>query len=200
MYVAFEVMVPFSTGDSSEVDTNIAEASRFSDSLQTIISNLITLMIFPRWLIRLSSKRGRELTGSFENAVGYMDRMLQQKIASGEKPGSRFDGSFLTGLTAALVVPKGAPIGPHELAYDEVTGNLFLMALAGSETTADTLHFALILLALHQDKQAWVVEQLDSVLQECGAQWDYREAYPKLKHLHYAMVRNTHFFHGILAV
>ncbi|KAF2823067.1 cytochrome P450 [Ophiobolus disseminans] len=47
---------------------------------------------------------------------------------------------------------------------DELTGNMFVFAFAGHETTATTISYALSQLALNQDVQDWVAEELKEVV------------------------------------
>ncbi|KAJ9101791.1 hypothetical protein QFC21_003130 [Naganishia friedmannii] len=46
------------------------------------------------------------------------------------------------------------------LSDDELVGNTWIFALAGHETSAHSLAFAIAYLAIHQDKQAWLYEEL----------------------------------------
>lgn len=93
---------------------------------------------------------------------------------------------ILNGLTGALA--HGPTPGENELSQSEVIGNIFMITLAGSGTTADTMHFAMILLALHPDVQSWVLEELDSVTEEFRGDLNYTQAFPKLIRIHCVMV------------
>lgn len=97
--------------------------------------------------------------------------------------------SILNGLTGAL--SQGPTPGPNELTQSEVIGNIFMISLAGSGTTADTMHFAMILLSLHQDIQSWVLEELDNVSEEFGEDLNYTQAFPKLVRIICVMVGNA---------
>jgi cytochrome P450 len=69
------------------------------------------------------------------------------------------------------------------LTVDEILGNAFVFAVAGHETTAVSLEYALILLALYPEKQAWFHQQLDLALSGLPGnprEWDYHELFPKL--------------------
>lgn len=67
---------------------------------------------------------------------------------------------------------------PSFLTDSELYGNLFVFNLAGFETTASTLSFALPYLALHPEIQAWVTEEIDA--HYSTQQSSYEETYPKL--------------------
>jgi hypothetical protein len=157
-----------------------------------VIENLIKLVVLPKWMIAASSKSGKELANAVDYVNTYINGMLV-KTMDGLKVSpettTKVGGTFLRGLANALSSSKMAGPDSDELSHDEVVGNVFLMGLAGSETTADTLHYALILLSLHPEVQTWVFEQLDRVRSESGSNWDYREVFPKLTRLHSVMVR-----------
>jgi hypothetical protein len=49
----------------------------------------------------------------------------------------------------------------NHLTEDEIVGNLFFFTAAGFDTTANTLTFAIMALALHPDLQDWIIEEID---------------------------------------
>jgi len=80
---------------------------------------------------------------------------------------------------------------PDVLTESEIMGNLFVMALAGHETSANSIHFSLILLALHPQVQAEVQMELDEIFRHRDAsQWDYDYCLPRLLNSRLAMVLN----------
>lgn len=68
------------------------------------------------------------------------------------------------------------------LTEDEIGGNLFLFTGAGFDTTANTLAFAITILASHPELQVWIQQELDQVLGgvERGNPVDYSTVFPKL--------------------
>lgn len=69
------------------------------------------------------------------------------------------------------------------LTDSEILGNLFIFSIAGHETTATTLRFALALLAIHSDAQEELYEELQTVLQDQppdAAEWDFATVFPRL--------------------
>jgi cytochrome P450 len=187
---ALETKIPFSTATISEKlgsDAILAQAAKFSDDLQVVLVNLITFMIWPRWLIALSSKRGKELCRSFQFVGDYMRKMIAAGLQA-EGDVKKEDRTLLRGLVNAIASPGTTSFGPKQLSVEEVTGNIFLLGLAGSETTANTIHYALVFLALHQEEQEYVVEELDRTRKKYSETWEYKVVYPKLKRLHHVMV------------
>lgn len=65
----------------------------------------------------------------------------------------------------------------------EILGNIYIFSIAGHETTATTLRFALVLLALHGNAQEELYEELQTVLRDepsDPAEWDYATVFPRL--------------------
>ncbi|KAH7012545.1 cytochrome P450 [Microdochium trichocladiopsis] len=86
--------------------------------------------------------------------------------------------------------PDSGTVGSGKSQYlseDEIAGNLFIFTAAGFDTTANTLGFAVTLLAAHPQWQAWVQAEIDAVLYAGGGGTgkelqlpDYAEAFPRL--------------------
>lgn len=67
------------------------------------------------------------------------------------------------------------------LSDEEVAGNLFVFNLAGHDTTANALNFAITLLALEPKWQEWLAQEIDSVVQEDQSGLKYAAVFPKLQ-------------------
>ncbi|ORY15312.1 putative cytochrome P450 [Clohesyomyces aquaticus] len=65
------------------------------------------------------------------------------------------------------------------LSESELYGNLFVFNLAGFETTASTMTFALSFLATYPEVQGWLIEEVDSYYSS-SKDHEYSSIYPKL--------------------
>lgn len=113
----------------------------------------------------------------------------KKNLASGEvKEGTNFMASLVKGAGA---VPnhaatsasnnKDSVVEEQTLADSEIIGNVFLFILAGHETTANSLLFSLIYLALNIASQRHLQSDLDQVFQGRKVeQWNYNSDIPKL--------------------
>lgn len=64
------------------------------------------------------------------------------------------------------------------LTNEEISGNLFVFSAAGFETTANTMGYAVMLLAVYPEWQEWVREELQG-LDPDPSTWAYEDVFPK---------------------
>ncbi|KAF2399450.1 cytochrome P450, partial [Trichodelitschia bisporula] len=145
--------------DSSAVPEG--HAMSYQDSLETLLKRIIVVLVVPMWLQRyLPFKTTSEPRIAYEEWGKYMRTIYAEKTASIQSSTSDDAGGLdLMGsmIRASTTTPpsddkSGSP--PAGLTPDEIIGNSFIMFLAGHETTANTLHYALIHLALRPDVQS----------------------------------------------
>ncbi|KAI6289876.1 hypothetical protein MCOR14_010290 [Pyricularia oryzae] len=98
----------------------------------------------------------------------------KEEAASGENKPTAEDGASSVGNKAYLTEP-------------EIQGNLFVFTAAGFDTTANTMAYAVALLAAHPQWQPWIQAEIDSVVGSitCGQDGrlqvpEYGATFPKL--------------------
>ena len=87
----------------------------------------------------------------------------------------------------------GTPtVDPKNLfSENEVFGNAYFFLIAGHETVAHTLHYALILLALHPSSQQELQRELDDIFGDTPvSEWNYDVYLPKLSYGMTAAIMN----------
>ena len=83
------------------------------------------------------------------------------------------------GITAESA-SKGE-VSRQTLSDEQILGNAFVFILAGHETTANSIHFCLALLAMNVAAQRHLQSDLDEIFQgRPPSQWDYDQDVPKL--------------------
>lgn len=92
------------------------------------------------------------------------------------KTGALIQGSGLTDSD-----PKSSSQKNSLMSYDEILGNSFVFILAGHETTANTIHYSMLYLALNPAAQRHLQQDLDKQLGiKPIVEWDYEHDLPKL--------------------
>jgi cytochrome P450 len=141
--------------------------SAFMDS----VHNVIFRAFVPGWFYKLStvikvpylSSRALRTQLGFDNLQGHMLDLVasaRAAISSGESAPGTTGMALLRNLVEANMNEDGSS---KKLTEGEILSNIFVFLLAGYETTAHTLSFALVLLALHPECQQKIYEEVNSV-------------------------------------
>lgn len=164
----------------------------FTDALTTVLQCIFYIIIVPKWLLkRIPSHMARKAYQGYHEFGLYMKEVIVAKRSAIRAA----KGDLLTNDILSQLVMEQERGSSHQtpdvLTESEIMGNLFVMALAGHETSANSIHFSLILLALHPQVQAEVQMELDEIFRHRDAsQWDYDYCLPRLLNSRLAMVLN----------
>ncbi|KAI9872665.1 MAG: hypothetical protein M1830_001356, partial [Pleopsidium flavum] len=180
-------------GQETSTDVPKGHTMSYTDALGSLLHNILWVMLLPRWLlIALPFKPTRKAYQSYSEWDSYMKEMYAAKkaevLAGEEREGMDLMGALVKG---AGITPEtlGEPFpsekrqapSDHTLTDDEILGNAFVFILAGHETTANSIHFSLLYLALHVQPQRRLQKDLDSVFQGRSiSEWDYERDLPNL--------------------
>lgn len=154
----------------------------YREAISTLLENIVwTQVLPPHILSRTPIKIFREVGNAVVEWGKYMDELYDAKareVASGHS-GQGMD------LFGALI--RGSGIlnedsdSSFKLQKSDLLGNAFVMMIAGHETTANALHFSLLLLAMNWGSQKHLQEDLDKALQgKPIEEWTYEEEIPHL--------------------
>lgn len=178
--------------DSEKGQSTNSGTMSYRDCLFLVHKHCILLMLIPYRLLLGSlvpeslAKIGRSAASLREHMVKAIE---EERLAIDR--GEPESGGLITRLVRALDETSenekiGAGVGNAKsrrgaLSRDEIMGNMFVINFAGYDTTANSLTFALMLLAAHPDVQDWLGEEIASVTQGTpAARWTY-DLFPKLK-------------------
>ncbi|KAF2206777.1 hypothetical protein CERZMDRAFT_72059 [Cercospora zeae-maydis SCOH1-5] len=152
----------------------------YKDALETLLHNLILVVVTPRWLLPRSPLRMHKVANEAYVEWGkYMREMYQVKRQE-LRAGEGIEGLDLMG---ALV--KGAGLTQETLnptlTSEDIMGNAFVFILAGHETAANTIHFSILFLAMHMASQRQLQNDLDQILgARPSSEWDYENDMTRL--------------------
>ena len=110
-----------------------------------------------------------------------MKEMIEEKRAEVDT-GSEQGGMDLMGAMVRAAGGSGDQKGQKPLlTQEEIMGNAFVVILAGHETTANSIHFSLIFLAMHVASQRRLQAELDDIFQgRSPSEWSYDQDLPRL--------------------
>ena len=134
----------------------LTETSPFLSALQTVLSQATSplfLLPYGGQLARFLQRRNfRAINEVFYNVI---DRRIQEGLE-----GKR-DSERVADLLDAMLKPGD---DGRQLTREELRNELLLFYLAGHDTTANVLNWALLELARHPDVHATVMDEIDSVM------------------------------------
>lgn len=113
----------------------------FRDGIDTLLHNLLPIILFPGWLLNIPIPRLRVARNSYAEVDRYMQELLQeerQQLMHTER----------SNLMAAMLNNSredGDKETQQGLSNQEVIGNSFIFLLAGHETTSGALTVSMIL-------------------------------------------------------
>ena len=114
-----------------------------------------------------------------------MDELFQEKKAAVLKGEEGESLDLMTSLVKGAGITRDSSPGgnppPQILTDQEILGNTFIFLLAGHETTSNSIHFSLILLALDRAAQRHLQNDLDEIFQGRPVkEANYDDVIPKL--------------------
>lgn len=191
--LALHVLTSAGFGKSYKFDSGVTvvpdgHTMSYRDALHKILSDIFsTILILSTGLPSTFLPRKMvEVTKAISEFREYMVEMVNEEKASIHQEAEKDN---LLSVLVRISEKDGAQ-GRNGLSDEEILGNLFIYNLAGHDTTANTLSYAVTLLASDLHWQSWVREELESVFgKDEVADWNYKEAFPKLKRCLAVMVR-----------
>lgn len=156
-------------------------ALTYKDALSTLLEHIIQAFLLPQWFLARSPLR--------TNKVAYQAlcewRLYMQEMYASKRAEVADGASSASGMDLLGALVRGAGVTPDSKAQlltdDEILGNAFVFILAGHETTANTIHFSLVQLAMHPSSQRALQASIDSILgtREPDS-WSFDDDLPRL--------------------
>ena len=156
----------------------------YKDALTTILRHiLITVVVssatFPTWML---PRKVWTVSEAIANFKAYMTEMVEGERAAMAN-GEENKDNLMSVLVRAAELSKADEKGRNSLTDKEIFGNLFIYNLAGHESSANTLAYAVTLLSTNRAVQDWIGEEVDAVFEtrDDVETWEYEQAFPQLK-------------------
>ncbi|KAI4198075.1 MAG: hypothetical protein LQ350_005516 [Teloschistes chrysophthalmus] len=164
----------------------------FLQAITTVVKHIVPILLLPTKLMLYTPLRNGAMAYlEFERYMRAVIDTEKRKVdanADYENLDSR--GNLLTAMlkvsaSEARNTPGDTkPTKKTTFSDDEILGNAFMFFLAGYDTTANSMIYGCICLALYDDLQDRVIEEIDRVYEESEkagrTHLSYEEDYPKL--------------------
>ncbi|KAL1946291.1 hypothetical protein VTO73DRAFT_15418 [Trametes versicolor] len=132
----------------------------FKDALNVVSRNLFLQVLFPHWLLKWGTPSMRRFHASYTELGHYMQEMIDAR-RSAEVKEERHDL-----FSSLLDANEGLIDSGEKLSDIGLMGNVFIFMVAGYETSAHTLAYAFILLALYPDEQEKLYQAIKATLSD----------------------------------
>lgn len=155
--------------------------------LGLVTSMILEAALLPRKIMKLPFMpiAMQSMGYHLERAPQYIHEILRDERQSNQIITSS-ENNFLS-LMLQFSEEKHDPETKSPLTQEEINGNLFVFTSAGYETTANTMGFAVILLALYPEWQDWIQEEIHSLVTSDPI-LEYEKVFPKCKRILALMV------------
>jgi len=161
----------------------------FLKAIQETVDHMVAILLLPKWLMRLTHLREAALAhGQFDKYLRRIIREDKQEFSENKNYEAKAArGNLLTSVlrASAMEGAAGRKAGDDEegkkraFTEDEVMGNVSIFLMAGYETTANTILYGLIVLAIRPDLQDKIIEEVDRVYAEAAAEGRKELTYPQ---------------------
>ncbi|KAI9046082.1 cytochrome P450 [Aspergillus affinis] len=165
------------------VDESVDARESYFKTVAMVAEKLIFAALVPTWMLKLPvcPAAFRSLGNHIEKMPSYTKQVLEKERKMAADGFSTNDNilSMLVRFSDQAKQSETKASGPSlSLTEDEISGNLFIVSTAGYDTTAHTMGYAVILLAVYPEWQEWMREEM-SGLDSNVSQWKYEEVFSK---------------------
>jgi len=144
----------YSIAWKDEDNVPIGHRMTFKRALNHVCKDLLQRMVCSDRVLGLW-ERGKAIKTGFEELEAYMHEMIQERRGAKAQGVERAD--LFTSLLNASEMEKGDGGGLSDL---ELTGNIFILLLAGHETSSHAISLAFAALAVHPEIQQKALEEV----------------------------------------
>ena len=184
---AFGVSIPAPGEKEDRQAMKAGHRHTFKETVEGALETLFITVATPKWLSWLPLHKFTEAKIYKAELDSWMSEIVRERrssLANGEERKDLLSALVQANDALRIAEAKEAGIGAgtksEVMDEDELIGNMFIFLIAGHETSAHTLAFALGLLALYSDEQEALYQEIQEVEPDAEADIPYK-AFPKFK-------------------
>ncbi|KAL9632197.1 MAG: hypothetical protein Q9164_005470 [Protoblastenia rupestris] len=172
----------------------------YRNALSGVLKNIVPIIVFNHEVLQkpYMPKSLQHVGQAVHEFKTYMTEMISRERQLIEKRDSDAN-NLISSLVRASEEGKAAS---NSLDDQEIVGNLFIYNLAGHETTANTLAYAITLLSVNSVVQDWLHEEIVRVLGRDSTPdtWKYESNFPQLQRCLVTMYETLRLFGPVTAL
>ena len=184
--IAVNVLGSVAYGKDQSLRENPIEAPpgyrlAYMDAILAVVENLIVATFIPVKLLTspIMPKSVQRIGFAVDEFPRHVEQLLETERASARPNQANLLSTLVTASDAESRKSSATSSSELYLSESEITGNLFQFTVAGFDTTANTMAYAITLLAIYPQWQDWIREEIEEVIHHKGLR--YEAAYPALK-------------------
>lgn len=176
------------TSESYTVQDSDADEMNYFKAVWLVSLNLVVAALLPSKILKLPfmPPTWRALGKAMDNIQTYAEDLLNSERELAKRDSTTPRTNVLSQLVQLSDEGREGSSG-LSLSESEIRGNLFLFTAAGFDTTANTMTYAIALLATQPRWQEWIREELQALDQDVAG-WNYNEVFPKCQRVLAVMV------------
>ncbi|KAL3423548.1 cytochrome p450 3a21 [Phlyctema vagabunda] len=164
-------------------------ALMFKDSLGVLLHGILNFLAFEPWMLKISPfKFQRDVYQAYDETARYFQELInlkKEQLSLGESDKGIMDlmGPMIKSSQELPALNDFKEEGPHKpiLTRDEIISNSFIFFFAGHETSANSIHFSIIELALSLPAQQHMQKDIDRIIgQKPLSEISYHADMPRL--------------------
>ncbi|EME43155.1 cytochrome P450 monooxygenase-like protein [Dothistroma septosporum NZE10] len=174
--------VPWSDEENARLKPKEGFRLTYMEAVKVVIDCIAGPIILPKWFLDNypSFLPGHKLMKSLSYALDEFPSHTMDLLEQEKQRTENSDGQTRSNIMSQLLQASEGDKGGKALSDDEMMGNLFIFTAAGFDTTANTLSYALVLLARYPQWQQWIFEEIDKIMPEDPtAELDYTGTFPE---------------------
>lgn len=186
----FGISQPWKKGNDEKPEKGFRHT--YMEATRTVIENIIESAVIPAKLLTLPFfSPSWQAIGHAKTEFPIHTKNMLERERTLQSTTSETRSNLMSILVK--IADSAASVGTEKtegldkpqkgllLKEEEILGNLFIFTSAGFDTTANTMAYALALLATYPEWQDWLYEEISAVLLDKDPDnLEYNEVYPKL--------------------
>jgi cytochrome P450 len=170
-----------------ETRTSEEHGESYRVALFTLMDNSLFMQLVPRAVLSslFAPASWKQIGRAAEVFKDYMLNLLHQEkqlLSEGKAGASHLTSSL---LRASEEYSDEKQIGHRKangLTINELLGNIYLINLAGHDTTSNTLAYSIAHLTMFPDIQDWISEEVQAIFGDSPSEtWEYETKFKQLK-------------------
>ncbi|PSK33977.1 hypothetical protein B9Z65_8303 [Elsinoe australis] len=139
------------------------------DSLTVVVSYLPHILLLPKWALKLFVQEAYTAHTEFDSFTREIIAEEKVRMSEGKALSSNVNGNLLSAMLTTGEREQKSSSERVALNDDEILGNIFMFYMAANDTTANTIVYSCLAMALYEESQDLVLQEIDRVMKSSAS-------------------------------